>query len=66
VNHVVILNGKMTTSWRSWARKTFPDAHNIDILDESRYQALIANGPAVSEEAKKARAFRPWLVRNVA
>jgi predicted AAA+ superfamily ATPase len=27
----------------TWARATFPDAHVIDLLDESRYQALLAN-----------------------
>src|SRR5712692_8662965 len=26
----------------TWARETFPDAHLIDLLDESRYQNLIA------------------------
>lgn len=27
----------------TWALETFPDAHIIDLLDESRYQALLAN-----------------------
>jgi hypothetical protein len=27
----------------TWARETFPDGHIIDLLDESRYQALVAN-----------------------
>jgi predicted AAA+ superfamily ATPase len=27
----------------TWARETFPDAHIIDLLDESRYQTLLAN-----------------------
>jgi predicted AAA+ superfamily ATPase len=28
---------------RTWARETFPEAHIIDLLDESRYQAPLAN-----------------------
>ena len=27
----------------TWARQTFPDAHIIDLLDESRYQSFAAN-----------------------
>ena len=27
----------------TWARQAFPDAHIIDLLDESRYQSLAAN-----------------------
>jgi predicted AAA+ superfamily ATPase len=27
----------------TWARDQFPDAHFVDLLDESRYQALVAN-----------------------
>jgi predicted AAA+ superfamily ATPase len=28
-------------SW--WARRSFPDAHHVDLLDEARYQTLLAN-----------------------
>jgi predicted AAA+ superfamily ATPase len=27
----------------TWTRETFPDAHFVDLLDESRYQTLLAN-----------------------
>lgn len=27
----------------TWTREHFPDAHHVDLLDEARYQALIAN-----------------------
>ena len=37
-----------------WARKTFPDAHIIDFLDESRYQAL-ANPALLGLELRSCR-----------
>jgi len=27
----------------TWARQTLPDAHIVDLLDEGRHQALLAN-----------------------
>jgi hypothetical protein len=39
----VYLHGVRAVGKSTWARATFPDAHFIDLLDESRYQALLAN-----------------------
>ena len=39
----------------TWARETFPDAHIIDLLDESRHQALLANPALLGLELRTLR-----------
>jgi predicted AAA+ superfamily ATPase len=34
----------------TWAREQFPDAYTVDLLDESRYQTLVANPGALALE----------------
>lgn len=36
----------------TWAREQFPDAHVVDLLDESRYQALLANPGLLAMELR--------------
>ncbi len=36
----------------TWAREAFPDAHFVDLLDESRYQTLLANPGLFSMELR--------------
>lgn len=36
----------------TWARARFPEAHLIDLLDESRYQALLANPALLAPELR--------------
>jgi hypothetical protein len=64
-NHVVILRGEMTTSWQSWARETFRDAHIIDHLHESRYQALLANPALLGLELRTLPVHRVVVLDEV-
>ncbi|MBI4271738.1 MAG: ATP-binding protein [Candidatus Rokubacteria bacterium] len=36
----------------TWAREAFPDAHRVDLLDESRYQALLADPGSLALELR--------------
>lgn len=36
----------------TWAREQFPDAYVVDLLDESRYQALLANPGLLAMELR--------------
>jgi uncharacterized protein len=49
----------------TWARETFPDAHIIDLLDESRYQALLANPVLVGLELRTLPAQRVVVLDEV-
>jgi hypothetical protein len=42
----------------TWARETFPEAHIIDLVDESRYQALLANPALLGLELRTLPAHR--------
>src|SRR2546422_584992 len=50
---------------RTWARETFPDAHIIDLLDESRYQALLANPALLGLELRTLPAHRVVVLDEV-
>jgi predicted AAA+ superfamily ATPase len=49
----------------TWARETFPDAHHIDLLDESRYQALLANPGLLGLELRTLPGRRVVVVDEV-
>jgi predicted AAA+ superfamily ATPase len=49
----------------TWARDTFPDAHHIDLLDESRYQALLANPALLGLELRTLPGRRVVVVDEV-
>lgn len=49
----------------TWARETFPDAHDIDLLDESRYQALLANPALLGLELRTLPSRRVVVVDEV-
>ncbi len=49
----------------TWARETFPDAHIIDLLDESRYQALLANPALLGLELRTLPAHRVVVLDEV-
>src|SRR2546423_14305528 len=49
----------------TWARETFPDAHIIDLLDESRYQALLANPALLGLELRTLPAQRVVVLDEV-
>jgi len=36
----------------TWTRAAFPDAHVVDLLDESRYQTLLANPGLLASELR--------------
>jgi predicted AAA+ superfamily ATPase len=49
----------------TWARETVPDAHIIDLLDESRYQALVANPALLGLELRTLPAHRVVVLDEV-
>src|SRR5438034_8372339 len=49
----------------TWAREAFPDAHIIDLLDESRYQALLANPALLGLELRTLPAHRIVVLDEV-
>ena len=49
----------------TWAREAFPDAHIIDLLDESRYQALVANPALLALELRPLPAHRVVVLDEV-
>jgi predicted AAA+ superfamily ATPase len=46
------LHGVRGVGKSTWARETFPRAHVVDLLDEGRYQALLANPALLSHELR--------------
>src|SRR5947207_15731544 len=49
----------------TWARQTFPDAHIIDLLDESRYQSFAANPALLGQELRTLPANRVVVLDEV-
>jgi predicted AAA+ superfamily ATPase len=49
----------------TWARHTFPDAHVIDLLDETRHQALLANPALLGLELRTLPASRVVVLDEV-
>lgn len=49
----------------TWARETFPDAHLVDLLDESRYQALLANPALLGLELRTLPAHQVVVLDEV-
>lgn len=49
----------------TWAREQFPDAHVVDLLDESRYQALVANPGLLALELRTLPAQRTVVLDEV-
>jgi len=49
----------------TWTRQAFPDAHVVDLLDESRYQALVANPGEFALELGALPRQRPVVVDEV-
>ena len=49
----------------TWAREQFPDAYVVDLLDESRYQALVANPGLVALELRALPAQRTVVLDEV-
>src|SRR5215469_9463989 len=49
----------------SWARVQFPDAHFVDLLDESRYQTLLANPALLAAEMRDLPARRVVVLDEV-
>ena len=42
----------------TWAREAFPDAHVVDLLDEGRHQALLADPALLALELRTLPAHR--------
>jgi uncharacterized protein len=49
----------------TWARETFPAAHIVDLLDESRYQALLANPALLGLELRTLPAHKVVVLDEV-
>ncbi|MBM3358522.1 MAG: ATP-binding protein [Betaproteobacteria bacterium] len=49
----------------TWAREQFPDAHVVDLLDESRYQALLAHPGLLAMELRTLPAQRIVVLDEV-
>ena len=49
----------------TWARARFPDAYLIDLLDELRYQTLLANPGELALELRDLSASRPVILDEV-
>lgn len=49
----------------TWTREAFPDAHRIDLLDESRYQALVAHPGSLALELAALPATRVVVLDEV-
>lgn len=49
----------------TWAREQFPDAYVVDMLDESRYQALLANPGLLAMELRSLPAKRTVVLDEV-
>ena len=49
----------------TWARQTFPDAHIVDLLDEGRHQALLANPALLALELRSLPSHRVVVLDEV-
>jgi predicted AAA+ superfamily ATPase len=49
----------------TWARHRFPHAHVVDLLDESRFQALLANPGLLGLELRAVPSSRPVVIDEV-
>lgn len=49
----------------TWARAQFPDAHVIDLLDETHYQTLLANPGQLASELRALPSSRPVVLDEV-
>lgn len=49
----------------TWAREQFPDAYVVDLLDESRYQALLANPSLLAMELRSLPVQRTVVLDEV-
>ncbi len=49
----------------TWVREQFPDAHVVDLLDEARYQALLANPGLLGLELRELAARRVVVLDEV-
>ena len=49
----------------TWAREQFPDAHFVDLLDESRYQTLLANPALLAADMRGLPARRVVVLDEV-
>jgi predicted AAA+ superfamily ATPase len=49
----------------TWARAAFPDAHFVDLLDESRYHALAAHPGLLADELRTLPARQPVVIDEV-
>ena len=59
------VNDGMARGKSTWARQTFPDAHIIDLLDESRYQSLAANPALLGLELRTLPANQVVVLNGV-
>jgi len=59
------LFGLRGTGKSTWARNRFPDAHVVDLLDETRFQALVANPGLLGLELRAVPSARPVVVDEV-
>src|SRR5438093_13281474 len=50
---------------RTWALETFPDAHIVDLLDESQYQSFAANPALLGLELRTLPANRVVVLADV-
>src|SRR5438445_529938 len=60
-----LLYGVRGVGKSTWARETFPDAHIIDLLDESRYQSFAANPALLGLELRTLQANRVVVLDEV-
>ena len=49
----------------TWARAQFPEAYLVDLLDESRYQTLLANPGLLALELQDLPPTRPVVLDEV-
>ena len=49
----------------TWARAQFPEAYLVDLLDESRYQTLLANPGQLALELRDLAPARPVILDEV-
>ena len=59
------LHGVRGVGKSTWARETFPGAHVVDLLDEGRYQALLANPALLGLELRTLPAGRVVVLDEV-
>lgn len=59
--HTFFLLGMRGVGKSTWAKQTFPEAHYINLLLESRYQQYLQN-PAIFEAELHALKPKSWIV----